>query len=121
MKKMFLAIGFVLLAGIAGAQTTQSQCNADITSAGPALTTGLITTTYNDTTVVDGVAYGYIVTAVDPWGVACSNQLLNVTIPTTGTHSVTLNWVASATSGVTYSVFRATPPASPAGLAATVN
>lgn len=120
MKKLFaLAILALLMAGFAQAQT--ATCTADTTSAGPAIATGLTTTTYNDATVVDGAEYGYIVTAVTPWGYACSNQVLDVVIPATGTHSVTLTWVASTTAGVTYSVFRAVPPNAPSTLSTTVN
>jgi hypothetical protein len=104
--------GFLLLLALncySFAQATQ--CTADTSAPSVSLISGLTTTSYIDTTVTDGTVYGYVVTAVDMAGSTCSNVIANATIPSTGTHTVTLSWTASTTVGVTYSVFRAPTPA----------
>jgi fibronectin type 3 domain-containing protein len=99
------------------------------------LKSGVTTTTYADTTCPDGVTCIYQVYAVDANGAfsapAAPNTLpptfdgtqdyATVTIPISGTHTVTVSWTASATSGVTYSVYRYTGPLAPGGLAAVSN
>ena len=112
---------FALVATSAAAQTTSQQCAADIAPPSISLVSGISATTYTDATAVDGATYGYVVTATDMAGNACSNVVGNVTIPSTGTHTVLLNWTASPGSGVTYAVFRAALPTPPSSLAATVN
>jgi hypothetical protein len=120
MKKLLLLLCLLLaVTTISNAQT--AACTAAVTSAGTPLATGLTTLTYTDTTVVDGQSYDYMVTAVDPFGYACSNITTNAAIPSTGTHTVVLTWVASTTSGVTYSVFRAQTPTPPSTLAVVVD
>jgi hypothetical protein len=84
------------------------------------IVSGLTTTTYIDTTVVDNVTYYYTVAAFNANESTCSN-VATAFVPATGTHTVTLNWTASTTSGVTYAVFRAVPPAPPTSLTVTVN
>lgn len=100
-------------------------------------TSPVTTTAYTDSTCPDsGVCY-YQVTAVDASGhestaslcsttlganVSCfnSNQL-KVVIPATGTHSVSLSWIASTTTPApTYNVYFSTV-APPTGMTATVN
>jgi hypothetical protein len=124
MKRLYIIAALLFLAAIgqcAAAQTTQAQCNTDTASPSVQLISGITTTSYTDSTPVDNTTYAYIVTANDFAGFACSNLVLNVTIPITGTHTVALSWVASTTSGVTYSVFRAQVPVAPTGLTVTVN
>jgi hypothetical protein len=124
MKHLHIIIALLFLSAFcsgATAQTTQAQCNTDTASPSVQLTSGISTTSYTDSTPVDNTTYAYIVTAVDFAGFACSNLVLNVTIPTTGTHTVALSWTASTTSGVTYSVFRAQIPSAPVGLTVVVN
>jgi hypothetical protein len=84
------------------------------------LTTGLTTTTYVDSTCVDGTTCYYAVAAVDQFGTAVDTTYVTGAIPATGTHTVTLSWTASVTPGVTYSVFQGPPPSLPSGLAAAV-
>lgn len=115
MKRTLLLLA--LLATPALAQGVTLPCGSGATQ----LTSGLTVTTYIDTTPVDGATYSYVVTAIDLGGQTCSNIVGSTVIPATGTHTVTLNWVASATSGVTYSVFRASPPTAPSSLTTTVN
>jgi hypothetical protein len=122
MKRMLVIIALFFLSGVyAVSQTTQAQCIIDTASPSVQLTSGISTTTYTDSTPVDNTTYAYIVTANDYAGFSCSNLLLSITIPTTGTHTVALSWTASTTSGVTYSVFRAQVPLAPTGLSAVVN
>ena len=117
-SKLLLALS--LLVGVALAQS-QPPCNQLVAAPAVQIATGLTGLTFVDSTVVDAGTYGYVVTANDVWGYACSNAVINVVIPTTGTHSVGLSWLPSSTNGVTYAVFRATPPTSPSSLTATVN
>ena len=116
MRRPFVIATLLLLSAFcsgATAQTTQTQCNTDTASPSVQLSSGLTTVSYTDSTPVDGTTYAYIVTAVDFAGYACSNLVLNITIPSTGTHTVALTWVASSTPSVTYSVFRAQVPIAP--------
>ena len=116
MKKL-IAICFLLGSMLAVAQS-QPTCTAGAIQ----IVSGLSVTVYTDTTVVNGQTYSYTVIASDPFGVsACSNIAGGNVIPATGTHSVALSWTASTTNGVTYAVFRATPPTPPSALTSTVN
>lgn len=119
MRRVFLLCFIALVAHYSTAQSSAT-CAAEVAS-GTSLVTGLTGLTYTDTTVTDGQAYDYMVTANDPYGFSCSNIVFNLTIPTSGTHSVTLGWAASPTPGVTYSVFRAQTPSAPGTLTGVVN
>lgn len=92
-------------------------------------TVGPTTATFTDSTVVDGQGYAYWATAVGP---ACpaqpvcgestpSNVAVSV-VPGTGSHTVTLTWTLSTSSGVvSQNLYRAQVPASPTGLTAKTN
>jgi len=90
--------------------------------------------TYSDASCADQTTCYYYVTAVDPVtghespGAACSgtalcfggNQAVAV-MPSSGTHTVAVAWIASLTVGVTYNIYRAVGPLAGSGLSATVN
>jgi len=64
-----------------------------------------------DTSVVDGAAYQYQVTAVNGFGESTPITSMIAVIPATGIHTVTLAWTASATVStppVTYNIYRLT-------------
>jgi hypothetical protein len=71
---------------------------------------------YTDSTVVDGVTYTYFIEAYDTTNTypAAVSPSVNAVIPTTGTHSVTLNWTPGSSnagaSNITYYVFRIEAP-----------
>jgi hypothetical protein len=130
--KLRLAVGAALLlfasCVASAAQITQAQCIADTGAPSILLSSGIgivvngSTATYTDnTSIVDGATYAYVVDAIDWAGFTCSNVVLNVVIPATGTHTVALSWTTSTTPGATYGVFRASPPLNPSGLAVVVN
>src|SRR6476646_2243272 len=98
MRSKFL-LTFLLTAAIASAaQTSQQQCTNAIASPSVQLTSGLVTTLFTDTTPVDGAIYAYVVNANNAMGgYSCSNILVNVVIPPTGTHTVGLSWLPSST------------------------
>lgn len=94
------------------------------------------TTTYTDTTCPDDINCAYVVTALDSAGfeskpATCStstpaNQCVNgvevlVGIPATGSHTVTLTWTASTTTGVGYNVYSHVGPFPASSLAASSN
>lgn len=127
-RLMFGAFLLLVLSTIASAaQVTQPQCTADIGAPSTLISSGLTYTgttgAFTDPAPVDGVTYAYIVTANIPLGAfyACSNAVTNVVIPATGTHTVALTWNLSTTANVQYSVYRASAPLNPTGLAAAVN
>lgn len=125
MKRIAIFVCTILLASVAWGQTTAPQC-AQATSSPSNQLTGSPTCTassctYTDSTPVDGATYAYVAVASDVAGQSCSNIVLNVTIPATGAHTVALTFVPSTTPNITYAIFRATPPANPTGLSATVN
>lgn len=90
-------------------------------------------TSYIDSTCPDQTTCYYQVTAVDSTGhesqaaVCATNQLCFSTneavaqMPSSGTHTVTVNWTASTTSNVTYNVYQHLGPVSPGPVSATVN
>ena len=91
---------------------------------------GPTVSTYNDATVVDGSTYVYWVTAVEPncptqpfcGESAPSNVTITQTVPLTGSHSITLNWTLSTSSGVvSQNIYRAQSPNAPTGATAVVN
>jgi hypothetical protein len=119
MRRFAVLSLFLFLAAFSYGQTT---CSQAVASPSVQLISGLTATSFLDTTVVDGTTYGYVVAAYNNLGMfSCSNILTSVVIPATGTHSVSLTWIASTTPGVTYGVFRASAPAPAVSLTATVN
>jgi fibronectin type 3 domain-containing protein len=88
---------------------------------GVQVATGLTVLTYVDTSVSQGTTYTYGVTATDVNGLEsiCSNRVTPFVpnTPPPPPHQVTLTWNASTTSGVTYNVYKITPPNPPTGLA----
>jgi fibronectin type 3 domain-containing protein len=91
-------------------------------------------TSYTDTSCPDGGTCYYQVFALDANGVASPPATPTTTpppflgttaytqslVPATGTHTVTVSWVA-ATGDVSYVVYRYTPPLAPTGLGAVTN
>lgn len=86
-------------------------------------TTPVTALTFTDTTVTDGALYQYQVTAVSQFGESSPATSGVASIPTTGTHTATLNWTASTTIGVTYNVYRiqGSTPNPPGATSVTVN
>jgi hypothetical protein len=90
---------------------------------------GPAVTTYIDSTVVDGVTYEYSITAVGPTCPArpvCGESLEalfnSAPIPATGTHTVTLTWSLSSSSGIVgQNIYRAQIPTSPIPQSTVVN
>lgn len=90
------------------------------------------TTSYTDSTCPNATTCYYQVTAQDSFGfesgpATCgpSQLCINgntavVQMPSSGTHTVTLNWTAS-TGATSYNVYRHLPPLGPIGFSATVN
>jgi hypothetical protein len=89
--------------------------------------------TYVDSSCPDQISCYYQVTAVDATGhesvgAACSsgssclngNQVI-AAMPNSGTHTVTLNWTASTSTGVSYNVYQHVGPFPASGLSSTVN
>lgn len=90
-------------------------------------------TTYSDSTCPNQTSCYYAVTAVDATGhespsAQCAgtqlcfggNQAVAI-MPSSGTHTVSLSWTASTSTGVTYNVYQHIGPFAPSGLSATVN
>jgi hypothetical protein len=104
-------------------------CTPSYAQSGVIANVGPSVITYPDSTVVDGQIYNYWITSVAPncpaspdCGESIPSNLQQVTIPTTGTHTVTLNWTKStSTNVVSQNIYRVPPPLSPTNLAATVN
>ncbi len=112
-----------LLSAAAGAQsiTCQQATSApSVQLVGAPSCTATSCTYVDSSSIINGATYGYVVTATDLAGNVCSNYATNVTIPATGTHSVTLTFVPSTTPSVTYAVFRA-PLAAAVTISAVVN
>lgn len=78
-------------------------------------------TTATDATCPDGNSCGYQVTAFDGSLESAPSNVVIALIPPTGSHSVTLTWTASPTSGVTYNVYRHVGPLAPTNLVKVVN
>lgn len=86
------------------------------------IATSINTVTYSDTTCPDKTTCYYYVTATDSTG--AESKLSNegtAVIPDTGTHTVTLNWTASASINVTYNVYQHIGPLAPTGLVVVTN
>lgn len=104
MKKVFIGLLFLILPAISAAQ---GPAPAGFTK----LATGISATSFTDTSCPDGTTCYYYVTAVDSIGAesVLSNEAQG-SVPSTGTHSVSLTWTASATTGVTYNVYQHVGP-----------
>jgi hypothetical protein len=116
-----LIFSLILSSSLSYAFSQSVPCNQ--TTAVP-IKTGITLTTYQDSTIVDGNTYYYIVASVDTNGnysSPCSNISGAAVVPSTGTHTATLTWTASTTPNVTYAVFRAITPQPPTGLTVVVN
>jgi hypothetical protein len=85
------------------------------------IATGITGTTFTDTTCPDGVTCTYYISAVDQFGESLDKTPATAAIPATGTHTVTLKWTASTTSGVTYTLYQGQPPNPPTGFSAVPN
>jgi fibronectin type 3 domain-containing protein len=89
--------------------------------------------TYTDTSCPDGATCYYQVTVMDATGhestgASCAATQLCLGgnqaaqgMPSSGTHTVTLTWIASPTSGVTYNVYQHIGPVAASGLAGKSN
>lgn len=123
MKKITILLFFILVSIITHAQASQ----------GFTLLKNVSALTYVDSTCPDMTSCFYEVTAVDSSGhesqpAPCStgqlcfngNQAI-AQMPSSGTHTVTLTWTASPTSGVTYNVYSHIGPTPPGGIGAVVN
>ncbi len=106
----------------------QAQAAAGFTKIG-----NVTTLTYSDATCPLQSTCYYQVTALDSTGfesapAACASTQLCVggneavaVMPSSGTHTVAIAWVASTTTGVTYNVYRHIGPLPASGMSATVN
>jgi fibronectin type 3 domain-containing protein len=126
MKNALYVAIVVLAVGIANAQAIPPGFTKITTTAATAVT-------YTDSTCANQTTCYYMVTAVDAQGhespaAACSatqlcfggNQAVAV-MPSSGTHTVALSWIASTSTVTGYNVYRATGPLSASSLAAVVN
>ena len=124
MKKTFIIVVILLLSAVAaGAQA----------GAGFTKISNVSVLTYADTTCPDLSTCYYQVTALDSQGfesapAPCSTTALcqggNMAVavmPSSGTHTNTLTWVASTSTAVTYNVYRHIDPLAPSNLNAVVN
>lgn len=87
-------------------------------------TTPVATTTFTTGTLTNGAVYNFEVTAVDATNrESIPSNVLTLTIPTSGTHTVTLNWIPSTSAGVNYNVYNQLVPISnpPGALSGVVN
>jgi len=124
-----IALLALLLLGLSFSPAAAAQIPTGFT----VLASGVSALTFNDATCSDQTTCYYVVLAADAQGhlsspAPCSttvlcfggNQAVAV-MPSSGTHTVVLTWVASATAGVTYTVARAVGPLAPASTSLTVN
>lgn len=112
--KRWIAVAIFSLALLTGSARAQSTPIPGYTK----LVGGITATTYVDTTCADAQQCFYYVTAVDSLGESAPSAQVTATIPATSTvHTMTLTWVASATSGVTYNVYKGAVPLAVAGVA----
>jgi hypothetical protein len=107
---------------------SQAQAASGFTKVG-----NVTTLTYSDATCPNQSTCYYQVTALDASGfesapAACASTQLCVggniavaVMPSSGTHTVALAWLASGSTGVTYNVYRHIGPLPASGLGATVN
>jgi len=82
--------------------------------------TGVTTTTFTTGTLVNSGVYNFEVTAQNAAGESGPSNIVSVTIPSTGTHTVALSWTASPNASF-YNVYdqQVTIPNPPTGLVAT--
>jgi len=125
MKRLALIVGLSLLFVSLG----NAQAATGFTKVG-----NVSTLAYTDATCPNQSTCYYQVTAVDANGfesgpAACAgspqlcvggNEAVAV-MPSSGTHTVSLGWTASTSTGVTYNVYRHFRPLPASNLAATVN
>lgn len=126
MKKLFIFLSLLFLSAIS--TVANAQAATGFTKVG-----NVTTLTYVDSTCPDLSTCYYQVTALDAQGFEsgpaacaatqlCQNGNMAVAImPSSGVHTVTLTWGASATASVSYNVYRHIGPLSPSGLGAVVN
>ncbi len=109
-------------------------CSLQAQAAAGFIKIGNVTTlTFSDTTCPLQSTCYYQVTAVDSSNfesipAACTSTQLCVggneavaVMPSSGTHTVSISWVASTTTGVTYNIYRHIGPLPASGMSATVN
>lgn len=131
MKKSLLlriVLGAMFALGSLISPVSQAQASAGFTKIG-----NVSAFTFSDATCPNQSTCYYQVTALDSAGfesaaATCSSTQLCVggniavaTMPSSGTHTVTLAWLASGTTGVTYNVYRHIGPLSATAMSATVN
>jgi fibronectin type 3 domain-containing protein len=119
-----IALLFVLFSSLASA----AQAGAGFTKIA-----NVTTTTATDSTCPNQSTCYYQVTALDNTGhesapASCGSTALCLggnqvvaQMPSSGTHTVTLTWTASTSTGVTYNVYQHIGPFPPSNLSPTVN
>ena len=106
---------FVILFG-----TAHAAFGGNCPGAPTPIATGIVTLTYTDSAVSDGVTYHYGVTAVqDGIETSCSN-VARAVIPATGTHTVSLSWQDSCPT-CTFNLYRIVESPAPINFTGTVN
>jgi hypothetical protein len=125
MRKLWITLILTLACGAAHAQASSGYTKLN--------TSPVTTLTYTDSSCPLQTSCYYEVTSVDAQGfesipgTCAATQLcvggnqMYVQMPTSGTHTVTLSWIASSTPSVTYNVYRHIGPFGPTGGTATVN
>jgi cellulose 1,4-beta-cellobiosidase len=94
---------------LAGRSSTRAQNLAGYS----VLNTSPVTaTSFADSACADSQRCFYYVTAVNAIGESGPSNIVNVTIPATGTHTVTVSWSAS-TGATSYNVYKGTAPLPP--------
>jgi hypothetical protein len=127
MRKLGLQAAFVwtlLMASLASAQAPSGFTKL------ANVTTGV---SYTDATCPDQVTCYYVVTSLDSTGhesqpatcatgATCIDGIqAQAVMPSSGTHTVALTWVASTSSGVSYNVYQHVGPFPASGLLLTIN
>jgi hypothetical protein len=122
---LVVGIGILFLAAMAHAQAAAGFVKIN--------TAPVAGTAYTDASCPDNVSCYYQVTAVDSAGFeskpsTCASTAtcvagteLVVGMPSTGTHTVALNWTASTSTGVSYNVYQHVGPFPASNLGGTVN
>jgi hypothetical protein len=94
MRKWIGIAAFVLvllLAGLGSLRKLYAQAGAGYTKLN---TSPITTTSFTTGTLIDGATYNFEVTAFNSAGES-TPMIATATVPATGTHTVTLSWVAS--------------------------
>lgn len=109
----------------------KAQASAGFTKIGTATTTSfsdsgpltcpLQTTCYYQVTSVDANGFESSPAACATTQLCVGGNTAAAVMPSSGTHSVSIVWVASVTASVTYNVYRHTGPLPASGLSTTVN